>query len=106
MDVHVHTQICVQVSGHVFVTSVIKIDLIVSRATDDETCTQYVHVCVELFIGVCIMQLPIIAHLQDDNAWEWEKLFAEVSSDIQAVWERQREQPPSEQEDKTEPVPS
>ena len=26
--------------------------------------------------------------LQEDREWEWTKLFAEVSPDIQSVWER------------------
>ena len=53
----------------------------------------------------CIVA-PIIAHLQDDTVWEWEKLFAEVSSEIQSVWERGRGQTHPEPEDKTEPLPS
>ena len=34
--------------------------------------------------------------LQEDRGWEWERLFVDVSSDIQKVWGRKERQEPSQ----------
>lgn len=33
--------------------------------------------------------------IQEDKAWEWNRLFTEVSSDIQEVWDRLKGVPDS-----------
>ena len=33
-------------------------------------------------------QSQFMLHVQEDKPWEWNRLFAEVSPDIQGVWDR------------------
>ena len=39
--------------------------------------------------------------LQEDKPWEWNKLFAEVSPDIQEVWEQLKRTNPSAADDQS-----